>query len=146
MVGAGLVAVPLLSRYLDDVAQTAVWAYWWVGLAMAGLVVLLIGSPPTLWWSRMFSAPGIVYVGKISYGIYLLHDLTFAFLDKLPIFSSHHHSWILSLGIFGLRVLVVIGIASVSWHFFERPLLRLKDKIAPVNQSEVSNLLVRPVG
>jgi peptidoglycan/LPS O-acetylase OafA/YrhL len=115
MVGGGLVAVPLLSRYLDDVAQTAVWAYWWVGLAMAGLVLLLIGSPPTRWWTRIFSGSSMVYVGKISYGIYLLHDLTFAFLDKLSFFKAHHASWVLSLCVFSIRVLVAIGIASLSW-------------------------------
>lgn len=142
MVGGGFVAAYLLHDYEDTVARTSIWTFWWVGLAMAGLVLLLICSPPARWWTRMFSGSSMVYVGKISYGIYLLHDLTFAFLDKIPIFKSHHPSWILSLCIFSIRVLVAIGIASLSWKYFERPILRLKDKLAPVNHSKM--ILARP--
>ena len=148
MIGGGLITVPLLMRYRDDVAQTGVWTYWWVGLAMSGFVLLLIGLPLTRSLSRIFSLPGVVYVGKISYGIYLLHDLTFVLLDKLPMFRVMHPPWILSciflLFVFSLRVAVVIVVASLSWIVFERPILRLKDRIAPLNHSKRSMLLARP--
>jgi peptidoglycan/LPS O-acetylase OafA/YrhL len=144
MVGGGLVAGPLLLRYMDNIPRTSIWVFWWVGLSMAGFVLLLIGSSPTRLWSRMFSMPSIVYVGKISYGMYLLHDLTFAFLDKLPSINWFHPSWILSLCTFAFRVLVVIGIAAASWRYFERPLLRLKDKIAPLSHGRRAVLLARP--
>lgn len=82
------------------------------------------------------------YLGKISYGIYLYHNFVF----------NHYHAWeypnhptvrLLNriyrsfpelkdsqLFIFVVVCVLTVAVASVSWHFFEKPINALKDKYA----------------
>jgi peptidoglycan/LPS O-acetylase OafA/YrhL len=84
-----------------------------------------------------------VYLGKISYGIYLYHNFVF----------NHYHSWEWPMhptvrllnkiyrnvpelqGSMLFELILVTGltiiVASISWHFFEKPINSLKDKFAP---------------
>jgi peptidoglycan/LPS O-acetylase OafA/YrhL len=72
------------------------------------------------------SAP-LVYIGKISYGIYVYHPYVPAVLGRiakrfgttLPIFG-----WKASISYSA----VTIAVATVSWYAFERPINRLKRK------------------
>ena len=83
-----------------------------------------------------------VYLGKISYGIYLYHNFIF----------NHYHSWewpthptvrllnriyrnfpeLKGSQFFELILIsaLTIAVASVSWHFFEKPINALKDRYA----------------
>lgn len=81
-----------------------------------------------------------VYIGKISYGVYLLHNFVFneyhsgdnhptrrllGYMDSVwPGFGTGN------LVILKIIVLyaITIGIASLSWYVLERPVNRLKDK------------------
>jgi peptidoglycan/LPS O-acetylase OafA/YrhL len=55
------------------------------------------------------------YIGAISYGIYVLHSFVFDALGNTGVRFRWHV--LLSLGI-------CILLASLSWHFFERPIAR----------------------
>jgi peptidoglycan/LPS O-acetylase OafA/YrhL len=90
------------------------------GLAMTALVVAC-----TLRRDHGLAAPldwrPIRYVGEISYGIYLLHMLALNVVRLTPIRNE---------GLMFLAALAgAIGAASVSHRWFERPILRLKDRI-----------------
>ncbi len=67
----------------------------------------------------------LLYIGKISYGIYLFHNF-------IPFFYGLEISGIpasLSLYVIQfLRLLTVVAIASVSWFFVEKPVLQLKKR------------------
>lgn len=96
--------------------------------ACACLVVWLIvfrGSP----YTRIFRTPAIKYLATISYGIYLLHPLVSHALHTGHKLGLHLEYNTLP------RFFVVSGLslaaAALSWHFFERPVARLKDRIAP---------------
>ena len=68
------------------------------------------------------------YVGRISYGIYLFH---------LFLYAGHARCWpglAFHLWDRGPRCFIVmsamsIGAAAVSWHFFEQPINRLKERL-----------------
>ena len=68
----------------------------------------------------------LTYVGRISYGIYVYHLFARAGLDAIA------GSWLRSIGP-GRQVLyfaTAIGVASLSWRFYERPINRLKARFA----------------
>jgi peptidoglycan/LPS O-acetylase OafA/YrhL len=94
----------------------------------AGLVLWLIvfrESPYTL----AFRIAPVQYVAKISYGLYLLHQLVFRGLRWTGRFGIH----LAPNGFprFALLVITSLAMASASWYLLESPLLGLKDRLAP---------------
>jgi len=70
------------------------------------------------------------YLGRISYGIYLYHFLMLPFMPSwfsgvgIPMTSVDQ-----SLKSFAVCSLLSIGVASLSWHFFEYPIVRLRENL-----------------
>jgi peptidoglycan/LPS O-acetylase OafA/YrhL len=65
------------------------------------------------------------YLGKISYGIYLIHNfIPYLYGVKLPVMLEPFSLYIAQL----LRLLIVVGLASASWYLFEKPILQLKKR------------------
>jgi peptidoglycan/LPS O-acetylase OafA/YrhL len=97
-----------------------------LNLGMAALVVCLLMSPgPVL--RRVFEFPPLVWIGRISYGIYLWHMVIFGMGGRLPLLKS--------AGFWPLTMAVTIGIAAVSYYGLERPLLRMKRRFERVPAS-----------
>lgn len=64
-----------------------------------------------------------MYIGKISYGMYLFHNFMPYFYGlKLPGTSQDMPAIIVE----ALRFISLILLSTLSWYFFERPILRLK--------------------
>jgi peptidoglycan/LPS O-acetylase OafA/YrhL len=107
-----------LSFGLTTTAAALVFGWLVVGAAKGYLGVL----------GRLLALQPFVYVGKISYGVYVFHNLVIAAVIKAgPRVGFDYHP-----GIRGLIVVtaVTIAVASLSWHFFERPLNGLKRHFA----------------
>ena len=96
--------------------------------ASACLVVWLIvfrGSR----YTRLFRTSAVGYMATISYGLYLLHPLVMRFVrsdGKIGL-----HMFRRTLASFAVEVILTIVAASLSWFLLERPLARLKDRLAP---------------
>lgn len=102
------------AEYWDDwrmvvFFRTAIGASF---LFMVGAAVFL----PTPAGLRRWVLPPFLYLGEISYGIYLWHVGVISGLKKLGIADP---LWFLLAAIAGTLVL-----ASLSWHGLERPLIR----------------------
>ncbi len=67
--------------------------------------------------SRILCTPVLQYIGKISYACYLLHLLV------LELLKSANLGRIAS-AVLGLAI--TLALASISWHFIERPICRLR--------------------
>jgi peptidoglycan/LPS O-acetylase OafA/YrhL len=80
---------------------------------------------------RISSKNPLTYLGKISYGLYVYH--IFIIVGLMKIFSHFNlilDNWSnLSLFLSTSFVLTII-ISSLSYHYFEKPFLRLREKIA----------------
>jgi len=77
------------------------------------LVLATANETPSL-LSRALSLPPLVFLGQISYSLYLWHPMILSFGDKL-------------LGIpRAAGVLISLGVATASYYLVERPFLRLK--------------------
>jgi peptidoglycan/LPS O-acetylase OafA/YrhL len=65
--------------------------------------------------------PPLVYLGRISYGLYLYHLFVTATLVRFENHIGHR-----AAESFAVRFLATVAVASVSWFVFERPLNELK--------------------
>ncbi|PSB04366.1 acyltransferase family protein [Merismopedia glauca] len=105
----------------------------WFGPIFGLIFSIIIGS---LWYgdndlvSKTLSWSPLVYIGKISYGVYLYH--MFAHLLTWDFLLSQIEHWPQFIK-FGLRLLVYgvisIGLAAISYHFYEKSFLKLKKLI-----------------
>jgi peptidoglycan/LPS O-acetylase OafA/YrhL len=80
---------------------------------------------PSLYCRALTLRP-LLFVGKISYGLYVTHVLVFSvlggYVDKpLDPFGMRGN-----LAIVAIRLVASIGFAALMWHFFEKPILGLK--------------------
>jgi peptidoglycan/LPS O-acetylase OafA/YrhL len=113
-------------------------------LASAGFTCLLIwvvilrGSKSTAW---LRIAP-LQYLGKISYGLYVLHPIALMVLLEVARkgwWPFHHR-----LLFFAACVALSIAISAASWHLMELPILHLKSRIGkrPVQPAAVAEPLL----
>jgi peptidoglycan/LPS O-acetylase OafA/YrhL len=103
--------------FLSNVATLAVFGLAVVAIASVVLIVAVMHEGPV---ERVLSWQPLVYIGTISYGLYLFHR---------PIMRLGT-----SLGVEGqivpvlVMVLLSFAAAVLSWRFVEQPFLRLKAK------------------
>lgn len=91
--------------------------YSMTALASAGLLLIAMDL-------RAFSWRPSVYVGKVSYGIYIYHPLC---LMVASLALGEMSGWTRLIGITALT----IAVASISFYAYETPLLRLKRFFVP---------------
>jgi peptidoglycan/LPS O-acetylase OafA/YrhL len=106
-----------------------VWGYTLLNAGFASLLLLLVAAPvrsvPRLLY-RIFSNQFLVQIGKVSYGMYLLHrplqELLVRFTGTQPAANLS------SAALFLLFAAVVYALAAVSYHWYEKPFLQLKER------------------
>ena len=91
-------------------------------------------------FDRLLSNKKIIYIGQISYGLYVYHFPIGFYLDKTlkPFLWNHipfshlgilskieYNAWVITLPLY---TLISLCVAHLSYTYFEKPLLRLKDK------------------
>ncbi|HLH06887.1 MAG TPA: acyltransferase [Terriglobales bacterium] len=123
LAGIGLiVTVEILSRRPGHSILLQNELYTITAFACALIFCSTLGIRTTL--------PGwLIYLGKISYGLYVFHLLGVFLTDRLLLIPNG-----LERG--ALRALIsmafIIGMASLSYRYLEMPFLRLKDKFTRV--------------
>lgn len=90
-----------------------------LGLATAWLIWSLEEARPSL-AARTFSLPALRYAGAISYGLYLYNSASILVVGNV---------WEESLRARVAGLLVAVLLAMASYHFVERPALRLKARV-----------------
>lgn len=115
--------------------------------AVAGWFLVLAGS--VLFFLSALGTPArlvprwLAYLGRISYGLYLVHSLVFflTFDKALPFLRRSFPGVALPESVRNLVwtavvLAVSIGLASLSFQYFERPFLRLKSRFTFVRSRE----------
>jgi|SRR5882762_4711402 len=135
LLGLG-VAGMALARILTH-RNSSVVSYTFLAITFAGLLgISLTSDPRSSLLGRSLSAGWLRYVGKISYGIYLLHFPIFILWARFIASHSFCQSNPVTrnlLGFAGQMLLAMIA-ASLSWYFFEQPILRLKRRFPSGSQ------------
>lgn len=101
-------------------------------LAFAALVLWIVQFRGS-WQTNWLNAAPLQFIGKISYGMYLLQVPTAILFAKLTRSLNLPRTVDeTALGALSLYALCVV-LASLSFYLFERPILRLKDTLAPTD-------------
>ncbi len=99
-----------------------------VSLATVWLLIALVRADPANGpvkspLKRLFSLRPLAYVGRISYGIYVVHPMVIALLWRQ---SPTGPTPLVRVAAVAASLLV----AALSWHLYEGPINRLKDRFA----------------
>jgi peptidoglycan/LPS O-acetylase OafA/YrhL len=126
-----LIALPICFGFhvVNDAAAQSI-SYSLLALFFGSLLVVTISAPGDTRISRIFGSRVVRFLGKYSYGLYVIHALA------VPAFNKYFGVSLLS-GSFGGRYAAAIvylvlscalscGAAVLSWYFLEQPFLRLK--------------------
>lgn len=115
--GRALMTLPENNLFLALTETVdAVFLAWALSAALAG---------GTGRYVRLLSWSPLVYLGRISYGVYIYHVFVIVLISPLLI---HHgltvdHFALLRTGIF---FVLTVAVASLSWHYVEQPFLAWK--------------------
>jgi peptidoglycan/LPS O-acetylase OafA/YrhL len=123
----------LIARYFSHAGPTSIATY---ALSAFASVLLLLAALRGK--ARLLSVPPfswLVYLGRISYGLYVFHLFALTLLARLIVVPV--------LGIplnFELRLvfgfLLTVALASVSYKVLEQPFLRLKERFRPASKQQ----------
>jgi peptidoglycan/LPS O-acetylase OafA/YrhL len=97
-------------------------------LASAAVLLSVLGSQHSF-----LRNPALLYLGKISYGLYVLHE--FAHFCAIRMVHASTPFMVLAQSVVGLALTVLLAAASYRW--LESPFLRLKERFAHVQSRPV---------
>jgi peptidoglycan/LPS O-acetylase OafA/YrhL len=93
--------------------------------ATAALFVCVVLVAPGQVLGKLLQLPFAVSMGRISYGIYLIHYPVVRIVEG-QVRQHMGDSWSRTAVIAGTSIALTLVIAILSWLLFERPILRLK--------------------
>jgi peptidoglycan/LPS O-acetylase OafA/YrhL len=114
--GLGLVAFVAMLLLIPDTVR---WMYLG-GFAMAAVacgLTVTAATQPGGWVQRLFAAPPLPAIGRISYGLYLWHWPLYVAIS--PERTHLHGAWLLAA-----RVAATFVAANLSYHLVELPVRR----------------------
>lgn len=135
------ILVLILSKYSEydhDNIWAIVFERFFAGLFSFFLIAQAIGSKSWI-LGRFLTFTWVSYIGQISYGIYLYHNVVLNYYHEkgntiigylttlLPNLKLELPNFILLK--FVLSLFIVICLASFSWFFIEKPINRFKNRI-----------------
>jgi peptidoglycan/LPS O-acetylase OafA/YrhL len=111
-----------------------------IAICFAACLAITVASPPHSWIRRVLSSSALVALGTYSYGIYVIHAPVIWFLSKAglqaDIFPRILGSTLPGVVIFSvIGISISIGLAMLSYHYWEWPFLRLK-RYLPYNRTK----------
>jgi peptidoglycan/LPS O-acetylase OafA/YrhL len=108
-------------------------------LAFAALVLMTM-HPGRV--SGFLSFAPLRHLGAISYGVYVYHVLLYPVMVRAARLLARNHAPGTEKAILvPVSLMITLVVAELSYRLFERPILRLKDRLAPDRSSLASVLL-----
>lgn len=144
--GLALASLLLVSKYLRPDGPTSIITYAVSALASVALLVAFLQTNTRFLYRAPFR--WVVYLGRISYGLYVFHLFAIALmsgLSSIPVMGiplNFERRLLLSF-------LLTVILAAASYRWLEQPFLRLKKRFSytPVREAEALNdKEVGPVG
>ena len=121
-VGIGLSAENRLDAPMTA-AQTLARHWLYAAVAVGVMLPAVFGPPGRGAIRRLLAHPVLIYLGTISYGIFLWHN---APMDRFAGAIEVNGTWTDFAAILAVGMAGAVVAASLSWRLLERPILRLK--------------------
>lgn len=102
---------------------TITLALSWIALLWSTLLLHLL-SFPTSRLAAIARWPPLRYLGTISYCVYLVHDAFNYFVHRMLLHAEPQINNVQGVFATFLALLLTISVASLSWRYLEKPLLR----------------------
>lgn len=112
-----------------------VWSYTLLNILFGVAILSLVVEG-----SKLMSNKVLVFMGRISYGMYLYHFMAIIMIEKVfgkPVINE--------LVTFIICLVSIIGISYLSYIVIEKPLLRLKDKKFVYNRRNILHRVENPL-
>jgi peptidoglycan/LPS O-acetylase OafA/YrhL len=125
LAGAFLLLIAVHTAYFKSLSLQFHTAFFYFLISVSFAVIIdrvadTVHTPVIAW---ILNNKALLYIGKISYGLYLFHNfIPYFYGVELPGIPSSLSMYTIQ----GLRFLLLAGIASLSWFLFEKPVLQLK--------------------
>jgi peptidoglycan/LPS O-acetylase OafA/YrhL len=120
--GRALMTLPETNIFLSLTESVdAVFLAWLLAISIGG-----IGG----FYGRFLSWGPVVYIGRISYGIYVYHVFVIIVISPLLVpygLSTDHYA----VGRIAVLLTFTLALSSLSWHFLEKPFLAWKEALKP---------------
>ena len=103
------------------------WSFTW-GLTvteMIAAILILLAIQPGSFIYRIFSLRPLRWLGRISYGAYVLHDIPHAIFSRIGVVLAPRYASELTAAI---ALVFTVVAAWLSFRFFETPFLNLKER------------------
>ena len=118
-----------------------------IGQSVSGWILILIGVMlmffSLLGISSKYMPNPLIYLGRISFGMYMVHITIYwiiyrIFRDELVLVSDKMGlaNWKNEVGLV-LAFMITVSSATLSYHFFEKPFLKLKNRFTLVPSREL---------
>ncbi|MGA8622532.1 MAG: acyltransferase [Candidatus Sulfotelmatobacter sp.] len=114
----------MTARHYDNLSlPMTTWGYPWLALFYTCCLLSAVSSVKGF-WHRILCLPLLMRLGTLAYCTYLLHFPLIQTGRRVfgALFPSHPEGTFLTGGIFGVALTFVL--ATLSWIFFEQPMLR----------------------
>ncbi len=129
----------LLGRH--TMYSGAGWSSFWfwnvrlpVHDLLIGLLLLVLLIHPASRLSHVLSTPSLVWLGRLSYSLYLWHMVGIALGDQLYGHCFTDRTWYTSLLFEVVKLAISLALAMSSYYLVERPFLSLKQFWEPHRQ------------
>jgi peptidoglycan/LPS O-acetylase OafA/YrhL len=118
-----LVTVHLLDFSLLSAAQFSAIYLLVISVAFGILINRLSYNIETPFFKQILNNKILLYIGKISYGMYLFHNfIPYFYGIEMPVLPAGLSIYVIQF----LRLLVLLTLSSLSWFIIEKPILLFK--------------------
>lgn len=100
------------------------YVYSWLAVFYAVILLIALSDRNGL-VAKILNSPILLKLGTISYGVYIFHELTTYLLHQLLLNQSPRIASLKELAVTMLSLVVTILAATLSYHYFEKPFLKI---------------------
>jgi peptidoglycan/LPS O-acetylase OafA/YrhL len=130
-------ASPALMPSITIVGYHQVILFTAVALGSGALCLCALHEP----WLAWLSIKPLRYLGKISYGLYVFHDIGIQLAKAIVTWLVSHNVSVVSswqwIAISTSAFVITLALAAASYRFLESPFLRLKRRFETVRTRPV---------